>query len=229
MPRPQRITREMLLDAAMQIVDGEGLDGLTMRRLGQAVGAVPAMVYRFFTDKSELVEALADRLFAQAREQRYAPEPTAADPYPPELERLRRIAHGIRRALLAHPALVAAAVRRPPRQEATLHGLDAGLGLLLAAGLTPEAAARGYQAVLFYTLGFAAIEAPFAAAADRGVQDQADTHAVLAGLPAADYPHIAVTVDHLYGPDLTDQFDHGLRLLLAGLQTQPPPADDGPG
>ena len=221
MPRPQRITRDLLLDAAMQIVDADGLDGLTMRRLGQAVGAVPAMVYRFFADKSELVEALADRLFAQARHRGSPPEPAPADPGPPELEQLRQVAHGIRRALLAHPALVAAAVRRPPRQEATLRGLDAGLGLLLAAGLDPEAAAKGYQAVLFYTLGFAALEAPFAAAPDGGAQDQADTHAVLTRLPAEQYPQIAATVDHLYGPDLTAQFDHGLRLLLAGLRAQP--------
>ncbi len=229
MPRPQRITREGLLDAAMQIVDTEGLDGLTMRRLGQAVGAVPAMVYRFFADKSELVEALADRLFAQARDHRSSAGPAPAPLCPPELEQLRQGAHSIRRALLAHPALVAAAVRRPPRQKATLHGMDAGLELLLEAGVEPEAAAKGYQAVLFYTLGFAAIEAPFAAAPDGGAQDQADTHAVLAALPAAEYPHIAATVDHLYGPDLTGQFDHGLRLLLTGLRLQLPAGTHRPG
>jgi AcrR family transcriptional regulator len=229
MPRPQRITRDGLLDAAMEIVDTEGLDALTMRRLGRAVGTVPAMVYRFFTDKSELVEALADRLFAQARDHRTSAEPPpAAQSGPAELERLRLVAHGIRRALLAHPALVAAAVRRPPRQEATLRGLDAGLGLLLAAGLDPEAAAKGYQAVLFYTLGFAALEAPFAAA-DGGVQDQADTHAVLARLPAEQYPHVAATLEHLYGSELTAQFDHGLQLVLTGLRMQLPVGTQRPG
>ncbi|MGY1985688.1 TetR/AcrR family transcriptional regulator [Blastococcus sp. SYSU DS0669] len=230
MPRSQRITRDGLLEAAMQIVDAEGLDRLTMRRLGQAVGAVPAMVYRFFADKSELVEALADRLFAQARDGRLGPEPPPGAPCrPAELERLRLAAHRTRRALLAHPALVAAAVRRPPPQEATLHGFDAGLGLLLTAGLDPAAAAKGYQAVLFYTLGFAALEAPFAASPDGGVQDQADTHSVLARLPADHYPHIAATVDHLYGADLTAQFDHGLRLLLGGLRAQLPTAAEGSG
>ena len=222
MPRPQRITRELLLEAAMQIVDTEGLDALTMRRLGRHVGATAAMVYRFFADKGELVEALADRVFSQARD----PGPSAQQAPADRIgvawaDQLRLVAHGIRRALLAHPALIAAAVRRPPRQEATLRGIDAGLGLLLAGGLSPEAAAKGYQAVLFYTLGFAALEAPFAASPDGGVQDQADTHAVLAGLPADDYPHVAATRAHLYGPDLTAQFDHGLRLLLAGLSTQP--------
>lgn len=218
MPRPQRITREVLLDAAMQILDAEGLDALTMRRIGREVGAAAAMVYRFFADKDELVEALADRVFAQAGQGRPPPQsaPDAGDEA--WADQLRLVAHGIRRALLAHPALVPAAVRRPPRQEATLHGIDAGLGLLLTAGLDPKSAAQGYQAVLFYTLGFAALEAPFAAAPDGGVQDQADTNAVLAALPIEEYPHIAATIAHLYGPDLTDQFDHGLRLLLAGLQ-----------
>ena len=141
MPRPQRITREGLLDAAIQIVDAEGLDALTMRRLGQAVGAVPAMVYRFFADKAELVEALADWIFAQAPERRPPVEPQARPVQPAPLEQLRQVAHGIRRALLAHPALVATAVRRPPRKAATLHGIDAGLGLLITAGLDLEAAA----------------------------------------------------------------------------------------
>ncbi len=221
MARPQRITRELLLDAAMQLVDAEGLDALTMRRLGREVGAAAAMVYRFFADKEELVEALADRVFAQARQAGRTP---AAAPRASIVtgwaDQLHAMAHGIRRALLAHPALVPAAVRRPPRQEATLHGIDAGLGLLLSAGLDPESAAKGYQAVLFYALGFAALEAPFAAAPDGGARDQADTQAVLAALPAEDYPHIAVTIAHLYGPDLTAQFDHGLRLLITGLQAQ---------
>ncbi len=110
-----------------------------------------------------------------------------------------------------------------------MHGMDAGLGLLLAAGFEAEAAAKGYQAVLFYTLGFATLEAPFAASPDGGVQDQADTHAVLAGLSADDYPHISATVVHLYGPDLTAQFDHGLRLLLAGLSAQQGTAESAPG
>ena len=231
MPRIQRVTRDLLLDTAMEIVDTEGLDALTMRRLGRQVGADPAMVYRSFTNKSELVEALADRLFAEARSGCSPADPAAPHrPVPRDaqwVEQLRLVAHGIRRALLAHPALVPAAVRRPPRQEATLRGLDAGLGMLLTAGMGAEAAAKGYQSVLFYALGFAAIEAPLAATPDGGVQDQADTHAVLAGLPADDYPNIAATLPHLYGPDLTVQFDHGLELLLAGLRALLPTTEDG--
>ena len=218
MARPQRITRELLLEAAMQLVDTEGLDALTMRRLGERVGADPAMVYRAFANKDELLEALADRVFSGARDSGRAGAPSNRDDGAEPLERLRQAAHGIRAALLAHPALIGVAVRRPPRQEATFRGIDAGLGLLLSCGLTPRDAARGYQAVLFYALGFAVLEAPFSAAPDRGAEQQRQTQAALAALPAEDYPHVAATAEHLYTPDLEGQFDYGLRLLLDGLR-----------
>jgi hypothetical protein len=71
-------------------------------------------------------------------------------------------------------------------------------------------------------------QSPFAAAhrlgavADHDVRCGIDLADLLARLSAPDFPHIAATVDHLYGPDLTAQFDHGLRLLLAGLRIQLP-------
>jgi AcrR family transcriptional regulator len=229
MARPQRITRELLLDAAMQLVDTEGLGALTMRRLGDRVGADPAMVYRAFANKDELLGALADRVFSQARERRPAGGPPLGVDGGDPLEHLRQAAHGIRAALLAHPALIGVAVRRPPRQEATFRGIDAGLSLLLSAGLTARDAAHGYQAVLFYVLGFAVLEAPFSAAPDRGAAQQRETQEALAALPADDYPHVAATVEHLYTPDLDGQFDHGLRLLLDGLRSRAAPVRPAPG
>jgi AcrR family transcriptional regulator len=215
MPRRARVTRDTVLRAALRVVDAEGLDALTMRRLGDEMGADAAMVYRVFPGKDELLEALADLVFGEAPERgpRRAGEGGAVDGF----ERLRQAAHGVRLALLAHPALIGVAVRRPPRQPATFRGMDAGVGLLLAEGLEPPEAARSYQAVLFYTLGFAVLEAPFAAADDGGRADQAATQAAIAALPAEEYPNLAVTSRCLYEPDLTAQFDHGLRRLLEGV------------
>jgi AcrR family transcriptional regulator len=217
----------------MRLVEEEGLDALTMRKLGDRLGTDPAMVYRRFKDKDQLLEALADEVFASAgRDDGGSTSPTrTAAPEAPQpsdwQEGLRQMAHGVRAALLTHPTLMGVAVRRPPRGEATFRGIEAGLGVMLAAGLTEEDAANGYQAVLFYALGFAVLEAPFAAAPDGGVAQQAQTHRALAQLPAEQYPSVAATIDHLYGPDLDGQFDYGLRLLITGL-TAKVPHDDGP-
>ncbi len=205
----------MLLRAALRVVDAEGLDALTMRRLGEEVGADAAMVYRLFPGKEELLEALADAVFGETPD--HGPQGARGGDAADGFERLRRAAHGVRLALLAHPALIGVAVRRPPRQPATFHGMDAGVGLLLAEGLDPPEAARSYQAVLFYTLGSAVLEAPFAAADDGGRADQAATQAAIAALPGDEYPNLAATSRYLYEPDLTAQFDHGLRRLLNGI------------
>jgi len=232
MPRSQRITRELVLDTAMRLVETEGLDALTMRKLGDHLGTDPAMVYRLFKGKDELLEALADAVFASAdRDDRSgaspAPKAVPAAPRAGEWQEvLRQMADGIRAALLTQPTLIGVAVRRPPRGEATFHGIDAGLGVLLSAGLSPKDAAYGYQAVLFYALGFAVLEAPFAAEPDGGAAQQARTHQALAELPAERYPSIAATIDHLYGPDLQGQFDYGLRLLIDGLAAEVPAGAD---
>jgi AcrR family transcriptional regulator len=199
-----------------------------MRKLGEWLGTDPAMVYRLFRGKEELLEALADEVFASAGREDGSRTSSALDAAPDGPPRgdwqevLRRLAHGVRAALLAHPTLIAVAVRRPPRGEATFRGIDAALGLLLSAGLSEEDAAYGYQAVLFHALGFAVLEAPFAAAPDGGAAQQAQTHRALAGLPAERYPSIAATIEHLYGPDLDIQFDYGLRLLITALATKVP-------
>ncbi len=219
MPRQRRVTLDVVLDAALELVDEEGLDALTMRRLGGRVGTDPAMVYRLFSSKEGLLEALVDRVFRAPNPDDGRPRRGSTDD-PTDLpwqEVTRQMAHGIRAALAAHPELIDAAVRRPPRGEVTFRGIDGGLAVLLAAGLSAEDAALGYQALLFYALGFAVLEAPFAGAPDRGHGQQAETHDALAKLSPAEYPHVAATIDHLYGPDLTGQFDYGLRLLIDGL------------
>jgi TetR/AcrR family tetracycline transcriptional repressor len=196
------------------VVDADGLAALTMRRLGEELGVDAAMLYRVFPGKEDMLEALADRVFDEAPDR--APAEVGSPDPPDWYESLRRAAHGIRQSLLAHPALIGVAVRRPPRQPATFRGMDAGVGLLLAAGLPPHEAARSYQALLFYTLGFAVLEAPFATAPDGGRADQAATQQAIEALAPEQYPNLAATSRHLYDADLSAQFDHGLRLLLDG-------------
>ncbi len=231
MPRPVRVTRERLLEAALELVDEEGLEALTMRRLGHRAGVDPAMVYRLFDSKEDLLEALADAVFAGASrppQREHLAHPARPQKAGDWQTSLHDVGHGIRSALLAHPALIGLAVRRPPRGEVTYRGIDAGLGLLLSAGFSEADAAWGYQAVLFYALGFAALEAPFAAAPDGGVAQQASTREALAALPPDRYPHVAATLPHLYGADLTAQFDYGLRTMIAGLASRTDPTNESP-
>ncbi len=65
MPRPARVTRDTVLRAALHVVDAEGLDALTMRRLGEAVGVRAPSLYKHFPDKAAVEIALIDDGFAE--------------------------------------------------------------------------------------------------------------------------------------------------------------------
>jgi len=121
-----------------------------------------------------------------------------------------------RASLLAHPALVPVVARRPPGGQATREGADRVLALLADAGLEVATAAAAYQALLFYTLGHALLEAPYALMGPdaTGAERQQARDQLTAAPPAQD--HLAAAAPHLY-TDMDRQFRYGLDLMLTGL------------
>src|SRR5687768_6114837 len=88
------LTREQILEAAGALLDREGLDGLTMRSLGQELGVGTMTLYGHFRSKDELLDALVDAATEN--------EPgTASGPW---RERLRELILSVRRSLVEHPA-----------------------------------------------------------------------------------------------------------------------------
>ena len=106
--------------------------------------------------------------------------------------------------------------RRPPAGRATRQRADRVLALLSGVGLDAAAATAAYQALLFYTLGHALLEAPYALmgpdATDRERQEVRDQLATSS--PGRD--HLAAAATHLY-TDMDRQFRYGLDLMLTGL------------
>lgn len=200
------LSRDKVLAAAFELAGG-GLDAVSMRALGARLGADPTAVYRYFRTKDELLDAMADAVVAGDQ-----PVPQTGRP----AEDLAGAFENFRTSLLAHPALVPVVARRPPGGEATQEGADRVLALLSGAGLDAATAAAAYQALLFYTLGHALLEAPYAlmgpdatGAERQQVRDQLTT-------PPPGHDHLAAAGPHLY-TDMDRQFRYGLDLMLTGL------------
>ena len=209
-PPRHSLTGERILNEALALVDEAGLDALTTRALGQRLGVDPTAVYRHFRNKDELVNALADRIIGSG-----APPPASTDGSP--RGQLRAACVALRRALLAHPAMTAIIVRRPPRGANTWAATEHTLGLLRQAGLDDGDAARAYQALLYYTLGHATLEAPYAALDPaQAAAELTASRLMYQALPASDYPNTAAVASHMYG-SLEEQFTYGLDRLLDGL------------
>jgi TetR/AcrR family transcriptional regulator, tetracycline repressor protein len=212
-PRAPRnsLTGQRILAEALALVDEAGLEGLTTRALGQRLGVDSTAVYRHFRDKEELLGALADHIMGSA-------SPPPGDDGDGSLRgQLRGACLAMRRALLAHPAMTAIVVRRPPRGTGAWAATEHVLGLLRQAGRSDQDAARAYQALLSYTLGHALLEAPYAALdAEQAAAELAASRLGQASLPASRYPNTAAVAPHLYG-SLEEQFSYGLDRLLDGL------------
>jgi AcrR family transcriptional regulator len=213
MSRAARLSRQRILRAAIRLADRNGLDALSMRRLGQALGVEAMSLYNHIANKDELLDDMVDLVFAEIGLPR-----CGGDWKPP----MRTRAIDVRTALARHPwAVGLLESRRRPGPE-TLRHHDAMLGCLRQAGFSLEMAAHAYSVLDSYIYGFALNERslPFDTA-----QDVADLGtSMLSDFPSDAYPNLAEFIrNHAMRPGYayTNEFAFGLDVILDGLERLP--------
>lgn len=205
MSTANRPTRETIAATALELVDREGLDALSMRRLARALGMGTMTLYGHFRSKEELLDAVVDVVTARHR--------------PPPVEgswrkQLEVIARTFLDGLHAHPALVQLRFARPIMTPGSLRYTEAGLAALLDAGLDRAEAASAFRVVFLYVFAFAAFSAPELTDAlrDRG-------RAGLAVLPPGEFPAVTAAAAEMAGTlGGADQFEYGLARILDGIE-----------
>lgn len=205
------LSGERILNEALALVDAAGLDALTTRALGHRLMVDPTAVYRHFRSKDELINALADHIIGSG-----VPAASTDHDGSPRGQ-LRAAFIALHKVLLAHPAMTAIIVRRPPRGANTWGATERALGMLRQAGYNDGDAARAYHALLYYTLGHAMLEAPYAALdPTQAITELTASRMMYQTLAASEYPNTAAVAPYLYG-SLEEQFSYGLDRLLDGL------------
>jgi AcrR family transcriptional regulator len=214
--RPRRprgsLTREAVVEAALALVDAEGLEALSMPRLARQLGAGVMTLYGYVRSKQELLDAVAMRAIAEVRVRGLD---TADGP-----AILLDWGRALRRALLAHPGVAGVLVRRSVIGPGIFRGLEMLLTPLGREGFAPEGAARAIYAVLIYTLGFVLWETPRAREQSEGAY-AAQWREGFAALPAGQFPRVAGALPYLGTLASEAQFEVGLRALVAGLCADP--------
>jgi AcrR family transcriptional regulator len=210
--RRSRLSREQLGRAGLEIVDREGLDALSMRRLAEALGVGKMTLYGHVRSKDELIDAIIDAAVGPARLGPADP-PQARAPWRDQLGELMRAAH---RNLNAHPALVAIRFTRPIVRPDSLRFGEAGMRILHAAGFDSEEAARAFRLLFTFVFGYAGLSP------ETNVEEARRQAAVaIAGLPPDEYPNLTGAA----GPFSAamageEQFEYGLELILDGLEAR---------
>ncbi|MDQ1011715.1 AcrR family transcriptional regulator [Streptomyces sp. V4I23] len=204
-PRKPLLSRERIVETASALVDAEGLDAVSTRRLAAELGVSGPSLYNHFRNKDEILDAVADAVSARVdlsmfREDDPRDWRTALHDY----------AVSYRAALTAHPHTVPVLARGPGRRPAGLKVADTVFGAMVRAGW-PPAQATHIGALMRYFITGSALGS-FA----RGFVDDATAY------DPADYPHLGQA--HLLA-DRQEQvdegaFETGLRALLDGLAIQ---------
>lgn len=140
--RKHNLTREQVVDAALEIVDGEGLDALTMRRLGAALGVEAMALYRHVPNKETLLDLTVERMRSEMDLAEIPDEPA---------QLMVAIFAEYRRVLAAHPNMLSLAARRTDTNSLS------GLEYLIEQGVELEDAIELYQSLLAFTIGFSVL------------------------------------------------------------------------
>src|SRR5215469_5905744 len=135
-----------IVDAALELLDHEGLPGVTTRRLAAQLGVKSASLYWHVRDREQILALLSDRIVADAR----WPEPTAS--WRATAEALMK---EYLRCLLAHRDAARVVAGRPPMGPNRLRGAEMLLHALLAAGLSEHQAIDAGLVLTTYVVGFA--------------------------------------------------------------------------
>ena len=147
--RPQ-IDRAAVIDAAMQLADGSGLEAVTMHAVAQRLDVTPMALYRHVDGKQALLDGMVERLLTGY------PLPPADAPWP---GRLTAMAEGIRSTAKQHPAVFPLLLTRPAATPGARTVRDNVQAALREAGLAADDAARAERLISTAVLGFAASEA----------------------------------------------------------------------
>jgi len=210
MPASSRgISRDRVLKAAVGLADEIGIESLSMRKLGQALGVEAMSLYHHVANKDDLLDGMIDVVFGEVV------LPCGVD----WKAALRERAISVRTALSRHRWAMGLMESRTNPGPATLRAHDAVLGCLRTAGFSLELAAHTFSAIDSYVYGFALQERglPF----DTPEQTADLAQVMLARFPVDEFPHLhEFTAGHVMTPgyDYAKEFEFGLDLILDGIE-----------
>src|SRR4051795_10536210 len=205
------LSRERVLETAIAFADRHGLDALSMRKLGQELGASAMSAYYYFANKEQLLDGMVDVVFGEI------------EPPSPDLDfktAMRRRAISTRDALNRHRWAVGHMEGRTDHGPANLRLHDAVLGCLRAAGFSIEATVHAYSVQDAYIYGFALQETDMSSETADDFAAEAQRQMVAYQDVLADYPHLVEVVGGYVaesGYDYATEFLFGLDLILDGL------------
>lgn len=202
------LSRDRIEQAALALIDEDGLEGFSIRKLGERLGCEAMSVYHHLPSKAHILDALVDRLVASITF-----PPTELRP----VDRLRVLAREWRRVAREHPRFFPFLSLHRLNSETGVCFLNEVMGTLRDAGLPRATAARFFRVVNYYLVGAALDESAGYANGPSALNPVSEE------IVAEKFPKIA-EASAFFSPDEFDRtFEFGLNLLLGVSSLGLPP------
>lgn len=205
------LSRERVVDAAVALIDSDGLHSLSMPRLAKHLGVGTMSLYRHIEGKGDLLDAVAERLVSGV---------VVPDGEPDDWEtRVVGYVRSLRAQGLRHPALARLLADRGLTAESVFDRLETVHSILCAAGFSGRDAVRTFYSLLTYVFGYLMWELP-------RVHEQPVAAYIAAWKTALDrldptaHPTLSALRDDLVTSASEEQFEYGLEQLVSPLRTR---------
>ena len=208
----EKLTRGRIVEAALGVVDREGMGALSMRRLAGELGVDPMSIYHHLPGKEAVLAGVVERVYGQEMA-----TPSGGGDW---RERVRASAGALRGVTRAHPNLALYVISTPA--VAAPAALRAGEGLVAAlaeGGFPPRTILRAVDLVVDYANGFALGEA----GGELGRPGEREGfQAFLEARPAGDYPALRSVYAGVTEREARSDFEWGLEVIIRGLEGELP-------
>lgn len=207
----ERLTRDKIVGAALAIMDAEGLEGVTMRRVGRELGVEAMSLYNHVEDKDALLDGVCEQVMRG-----FSFPPHASD----WTVEARALARSFRRVLRSHPNVITLFSQHTGRMLSfdAFRPMEAALSCLRRAGLSDHETAQAYRMLGGFIFGFVLMEVgqQFGKDLPEGMTPEQ----VAQMLPPDELPTTGALLAELANCNPDVDFEYGLDLMIRGLQAR---------
>lgn len=205
-----KLNRERIIHAAVRLIDRDGPEAFSMRRIANELGAGAMSLYNHVRDKAAVLDGVAEYVLAEVE----LPAEDSAD----WQEQVRELARSFRRVALAHPRAAALVLSRQLDSTLGLRPVEAALLVLRRAGFDEATAVHALRAFLAFQVGSILREvkatAAFSGLDADGVRQRTDA------LRGSGFPAVAAAAPLLAVCDHEAEYEFGIEALLAALSSR---------
>lgn len=206
------LTRDLIVQAAITLVEREGARALTMRKVAAELGVGTMSLYNHVSDRDTLVECLAQAVLGEF-------DVLAAAPAPADWrEGARALVAAFRAAARRHPRTMHLVLTSRLDLEFPWRTAEMALALLTSAGFDGETSVRALRTLMAFAIGAQMME-------NGAIHMTGQVHDPAFEVVQADldrFPHVVAAADELVRTDLRPDFAVGLEMLLAALDRMRP-------